>query len=120
MQIGDLEIYQIARKLSGRAWAVYVGLQLSERKIVGDQFLRSIDSMGANIAEGWGRFYFLDRNRFNYHARRSLLEAIHWVNLLIERKIIGRNLGEEMIAELELLRYKLNNYIRITKKQAGK
>jgi len=43
---------------------------------MGDQFIRSIDSITANIAEGFGRFHFLDRRKFYYNARGSLLEAI--------------------------------------------
>ena len=41
------------------------------------QIRRSSKSVGANIAEGHGRFYFLDNVRFCYNARGSLAETIH-------------------------------------------
>ncbi len=31
---------------------------------MGDQFIKSIDSVGANIADGYGRFHYLDRINF--------------------------------------------------------
>ncbi len=40
-----------------------------------DQLRRSCKSVGANIAEGHGRFYFRDNMRFCYNARRSLAET---------------------------------------------
>lgn len=41
------------------------------------QIRRSSKSIGANIAEGHGRFYFGDAVRFCYNARGSLAETIH-------------------------------------------
>ncbi len=39
------------------------------------QIRRSSKSIGANIAEGHGRFYYRDRVRFCYNARGSLSET---------------------------------------------
>ena len=39
--------------------------------------MTSIGSIGSNLAEGYGRFHYLDRNKFNYNARGSLIEALH-------------------------------------------
>lgn len=82
---------------------------------MGDQWIRSTDSVGANIAEGFGRFHYLDKNKFNFNARGSLLEAIHWTELLLERKQIKPNLNEEFKKIFDELRLKLNKYIRTTK-----
>lgn len=41
-----------------------------------DQIRRSSKSVGANIAEGSGRFYYMDSVRFCYQARGSLDETI--------------------------------------------
>ena len=90
MELQNLEVYQLARKISQSAWALYAGLSWQEKKIIGDQFISAVDSVGANIAEGWGRFHFLDRTRFNYHARGFLIESQHWLGLMVERSIVPK------------------------------
>lgn len=94
---------------------VYEKMNWQEKKIMGDQFISAIDSIGANIAEGFGRFHYLDRNKFNYNARGSLIESIHWINLLKERNFIGQEIYEDFCGKLRKLMVKLNNYIKTTK-----
>jgi four helix bundle protein len=115
MELSDLEIYVLSRRLSSKAWDVYGAMDWQTRKLMGDQWIRSTDSVGANIAEGFGRFHYLDKNKFNFNARGSLLEAIHWTELLLERKQIKPNLNEEFKKIFDELRLKLNKYIRTTK-----
>ncbi len=51
--------------------------------------IQSIDSVGANIAEGYARYHYLDRIKFYYIARASLSEgAGHWIDLGFERKLL--------------------------------
>ncbi len=84
IELKDLEVYQLARQLSGLAWDVFGTLNYKMKKIVGDQFVRAVNSVGANIAEGYGRFHFKDKARFYYIARASMNEAIiHWSELLL-------------------------------------
>jgi four helix bundle protein len=46
-------------------------LPKDEKWDLADQIRRSSKSVGANIAEGYGRFYYKDRVRFCYNARGS-------------------------------------------------
>ncbi len=118
MELKDLEVYRLSRELSKDAWSVYKSMDWHERKIIGDQWIRSVDSVGANIAEGFGRFHYLDKNRFNYNAGGSLLEAKHWAELIHERKKMDEETFHDFQSKLEKLHYKLNNYINSTKEQA--
>jgi len=94
--IKDLKVYQLARKLSSIGWSIYSGMSFEEKKIMGDQFIRSTDSIGANIAEGYSRFHYLDKVRFYYNARASQSEATdHWVDLLLERNKIPKEVFDE-------------------------
>lgn len=120
MRLKDLEIYKISRKISKEAWEIYSKLDWQDRKVMGDQWITSIDSIGANIAEGFGRFHYLDKNKFNYNARGSLLEAIHWTELFEERNKLNSDEIAFFITEFEELHPKLNNYIKSTKEQATK
>ena len=119
-ELQNLEVYQLARKISKLAWGIYVNFSWQEKKVVGDQFITAVDSVGANIAEGWGRLHFLDRNRFNYNARGSLVESQHWLELMIERNIISKESGEVLRIEMRQLRTKLNNFILSIKNKAKK
>jgi hypothetical protein len=41
----NLEIYQLARELSKIGWEIYETLDWQDKKIIGDQFIRAIDSV---------------------------------------------------------------------------
>jgi len=120
MELNDLEIYRLAKEISQEVWEVYSKLDWQTKKIMGDQFIESIDSIGANIAEGFGRFHYLDRNKFNYNARGSLIEAFHWLDLLFGRRKIDKDSHANLNQKLKRLSVKLNNYITSTKNQKTK
>jgi four helix bundle protein len=116
----DLEVYKLARKLSEIAWRIYERLNWEEKKTMGNQFLTATDSIGANIAEGYSRFHYLDRVKFYYNARASLSEASdHWIELLKERKKIDEKIFKEYRRIAKELKVKLNNFISVTFKQKG-
>jgi four helix bundle protein len=50
-----------------------------DRWTVGQQLVRALDSVGANIAEASGRWHPPDRRRLLLIARGSLYETEHWV-----------------------------------------
>jgi len=77
LSLDKLEVYKLARELSRITWGIYQELDWQDKKSQGDQFLSATDSVGANIAEGFGRFHFLDKVKFYFNARGSLLESRH-------------------------------------------
>jgi len=114
----DLEIYQLSRELSKKGWEIYKEMDWQTKKTMGDQFISSLDSIGANIAEGYGRYHYLDQIKFYYNARGSLRESCdHWLELLMERKIINEKTCQEMKMITQDLSVKLNNFISSTYKQ---
>lgn len=111
----DLEVYRLARELSRLAWLIYGPLNWRDKKIMGDQFIESTDSIGANIAEGYRRYHYLDRIKFYYNSRSSLSESCcHWLELLLERGKITGVQFEEMNIVAEKLSIKLTNFINST------
>lgn len=112
IELKDLEIYQLSRQLSKMIWPIYKNMDWHNQKIIGDQAVCSADSVGANIAEGYGRFHKLDKIKFYLIARASLNEfAIHWMELLFEREIIEKKFFDESKQITKSLEIKLNNYI---------
>jgi four helix bundle protein len=112
IRLQDLEVYKLARELSKIGWAIYHNLTWQDKKVLGDQFIESTDSVGANIAEGYGRFHYMDKIKFYYNARASLSESNdHWVDLLNERDKVSKNNFQEYKAIAENLSKKINNFI---------
>ncbi|MDD5060969.1 MAG: four helix bundle protein [Candidatus Marinimicrobia bacterium] len=108
----DLEVYKLARELSVISWEVYKNLDWRDKKIFGDQFMEAIDSVGANIAEGYSRFHYLDRIKFYYNARASLAESCeHWLELICERVKINKDTYDKLKVIANNLSLKLNNFI---------
>ncbi len=99
----DLIAYQKAVEAGKISWKIFLKMDWHEKKILGDQFICAVDSVGANIAEGYGRFRYMDRIKFYYNARGSLMEAKHWSLLLCNRKLINKeefNLLQDIFNEL--------------------
>lgn len=113
IKLEDLEVYKLSRELSWMGWAIYKKMDWQTRKIIGDQFISSTDSIGANIAESYGRFHYLDRIRFLYNSRGSMMESgIHWLSLMLERGIIAKEDFDDFKKVANKLSLKLNNYIQ--------
>jgi four helix bundle protein len=112
-----LDIYVISIKMSKLGWKIYSELPQSAKYNIGDQFIRSVDSIGANIAEGYGRFHFKDSLRFYYHSRGSLYESRHWLNLLQMRGLIKKEDQVELFRMQQMMAIKLNNFINSIKQK---
>ena len=120
MELDDLEVYQIAREIGRLAWNVYKDLKNEYRFSTGQQFLESVGSIGANIAEGFGRYHYLDSAKFYYNARGSLWEAKHWTETLHERDLMSEEIFETISKKYTILAVKLNNFIASTKSKVSK
>ncbi len=120
MELQDLEIHTLSKELSMAVWGIYDTFDWRIKKVIGDQWITSVDSVGANIAEGFGRFHYLDKNKFNYNARGSLLEAMHWTELLYERNLLANKDFLGLKDRFSILHHKINNYINSTKRQVAK
>ncbi len=111
MELGNLEIYKISMKLSNEVCDIFNSLPKQLQFNIGDQILRAIDSIGANIAEGYERFHYKDSRKFYYNARGSLWEAKHWLYLLSKRELISNDKFEKNMDLLNILGKKLNAFI---------
>ena len=112
ISLRELEVYKLARQLSKLGWDIYSQLGWQDKKIIGDQFITATDSFGANISEGYNRYYFLEKIKFFYTARASLTEANdYWLELLKERNKIDEAQYDSFGALAVKSSIKLNNFI---------
>ena len=112
IKLGELEVYRKAVKLSDIGWAIYEKLNWQDKKIFGDQFIRATNSCAANIAEGYGRYHYLDRIKFYYNGRASLLESKHWFFIMRRRNKVTQEELTKFLKEADSVHLQLNIYIK--------
>lgn len=113
----DLKAWQLARQLMIGCHELANRLPAFERHDLVSQIRRSSKSVMANIAEGYGRYHYLDSLRFYYFARGSLTETI---SHLITAHDLKYTSAEQHQALYDLGREAertLNGYINFTWKQ---
>ena len=115
MDLEDLEIHKIALEISDLAWKIYQTLPREFRYTTGQQFLEASDSIGANIAEGFGRFHYRDSLKFYYNSRGSLYETMHWTGRLKRRNLILPEQFKIMHQYTSEEKMKLNKFIKSLK-----
>ena len=77
----DLEVYRKAREFRKAMYAVTRKLPGFEKYELGSQIRRASVSLTNNIAEGHGRWHFLDHIKFVLQGRGSLTELLDDVNI---------------------------------------
>ena len=83
----------------------------NEAWVMGRQLRRSAQSVPANMAEAFGRFYYQDGVRHCYIARGSLEETRSHLYLARELGYIREETYSEFNQEIDLLRRMLRGYI---------
>jgi len=111
MKLEELRIYQLSMELGEEIWNIVTKWGYFEKDTVGKQLIRSVDSIAANISEGFGRYHFKDSKNFNYYSRGSLYETKTWLTKAKNRDLLNEEKYQELIKFMDDLGIKLNNYI---------
>ena len=112
----DLECYQLALQVLREVYGVAGRLPSEERYNLAHQMRKAAVSAVLNVAEGYGRYHYLDSLRFYYIARGSLSETL---SAFITCNEVGYTSGE-LPHQRELCNSalrSLNGYIRYVRKQ---
>ncbi|MEN6570744.1 MAG: four helix bundle protein [Anaerolineaceae bacterium] len=96
--------------------SIIPALPAEEKWGLAQQLRRSATSIAANIAEGYGRFYFQANVQFCYNARGSLEETLSHILLSRELGYITDDQLNEMIKKGDALVQLLNGYIAYLRK----
>ena len=120
MSVQGLKKLQVWVRAKGYAVKIYKQvlhlLPPEEKWNLNQQLRRSSLSISANIAEGYGRFYYQDNVRFCYNARGSLEETLSHLIFCLEVDFIPESLYKELESEGEEIEKMLNGYIAFLKK----
>jgi four helix bundle protein len=91
-------------------------LPSEEKWNLNQQLRRSFLSIPANIAEGYGRYYYQDNIRFCYIARGSLEETLSHLVIAYEMEFIPKALFVSIGQDGEKLTQLINGYIGYLKR----
>ena len=94
----DLEVYRQSRELSKNIFQLTQNFPKSEKYSLSDQIIRSSRSIGAQIAESWGKRRY--RNHFILKltdADAEQYETQHWIDIAFENEYIDHLTKENLI-----------------------
>lgn len=114
LKLNDIECYKIAFHLSNYVWGTVVKWEWFPKKTVGSQFVEAIDSVSANIAEGFGRHFKKDKIKFYSYSKGSLKESFDWNEKAKVRELLSSDEYKYIFTELEKLPKSIKSLIKYT------
>lgn len=114
LQLNDIGCYKRAFNLSNYVWKIVIEWEWFEKKTVGSQFVSAIDSISANLAEGFGRYGKKDKIKFYYYSFGSLKESFDWNEKAKIRNFLKEDDYIYIFHELQLLPKEIHQLIKFT------
>ena len=108
----DLEVYMVARAFRKAMYRVAKNLPEIEKFGLASQIRRAAVSLTNNIAEGHGRYHYLDQIKFTLQSRGSLEELVDDLNVCEDEQYLA---DKQIIALKEQgwrVRQLIDGYIR--------
>ncbi len=119
MKYKDLIVWQKSHALSLKAFdAVKSVKRTYAGEVIIKQLLRSVTSIGANIAEGYGRYEGKEFVRFLRIAYGSSHETDNWLTLLSDAGLISPEIASDLIKDNEEILKILTSMIKKIKGNA--
>lgn len=113
----DIRVLKVAEEIADVIYKTSSQWDDFARDVVGKQIARAADSIGANIAESYGRFHFGEKIQFLYYARGSLFETKYWLNRSESRKLMNSDEKQKYTTRLTDIARQLNVFISSLKGQ---
>jgi four helix bundle protein len=117
LKFEELRVLQAAEAVADGIWRQVVRWDAFAREVVGVQMAKAGDSIGANIAEAYGRFHYGEKLRFLYYARGSLFETKYWLNRAQTRDLMPSPQVQDYASQLTDLARQLNAFATRLKAQ---
>jgi four helix bundle protein len=108
----DLEVYQVAREFRKAMYGVARRLPVEEKFALASQMRRAAVSLTNNIAEGHGRFHFLEQIKFTLNSRGSLEELLDDLNVCEDESYLPQDQITSLKQEGWRVHKLINGYIR--------
>jgi len=115
----DLEVYQVAREFRKAMYRVAKRLPQEEKFGLTSQIRRAAVSVTNNIAEGHGRFHFLEQIKFMLQSRGSLEELLDDLNVCVDEGYLPIQEIESLTQDGWRVHKLINGYIRFLRRRAS-
>jgi four helix bundle protein len=120
LKLNDIDAYKISFHLSNYIWNLVIQWKHFERSTVGEQFVEAADSISANLAEGFGRYFKKDKIKFYRYSAGSVKECFDWNEKSKIRKLLKPEEYEHIFRELQKLPESVNRLIKYTDTKLSK
>lgn len=114
LQLNNIGCYKRAFSLSNYVWEIVTAWSWFPKKTMGSQFTQAIDSISANLAEGFGRYNKKDKIKFYYYSFGSTKESLDWNQKAKIRGLIKESQYLYILTELQVLPKEIHHLIRFT------
>lgn len=114
LSLNDVKAYKIAFHLSNFVWDIVVKWDYFVKSRIGRQFVNAVDSISANIAEGFGRYHKKDKIKFYRYSYGSVKESLDWNEKAKVRLLLKPEEYEHIYQQLSLLPKEINGLIKLT------
>jgi four helix bundle protein len=92
----------------------------NEKYLLEDQLLRSVRSISANIAEGFGRYHHKESAQYYRQAKGSLIETADHLICAYDEKYLSKTDLKHLLDQIEECGRVLNGLIRYQSQRAKK
>lgn len=113
----DLDAWKLARAIRTAIYILLRKLPVEERFALNSQLRRASQSIGANIAEGFGRYSYQENIQFCRQARGSAYEMRDHLITAVDACFISKAEYDDAEAMAQRVIQTLNGYIRSTTKR---
>jgi four helix bundle protein len=114
LKLNDWDGYKVAFHLSNYVWTIIIRWPRFAQNTIGEQFVTAIDSISANMAEGWGRHGKKDKIRFYRIAQGSCKECFDWNEKAKYRNLVTSEEYQKIFTELQKIPKSINTQIKYT------
>jgi four helix bundle protein len=115
----DLEVYRVAREFRKSIYEIAKQLPECEKYGLVSQIRRAALSLTNNIAEGHGRYHFLDQIKFLLQGRGSLEELMDDLNVCEDERYLPPQELERLRLDAWRVHRLINGYIRFLRRRAN-
>ena len=114
LRLNDVQPYKTAFNPSNYVWEIVIRWDSFAKDTVGKQFVKAVDSISANIAEGFGRYFKKDKINFYRYSNGSVKESFDWNEKAKVRNLINKDEYQHIFGELQKLPKEINQLVKIT------
>jgi four helix bundle protein len=108
----DLEVYKKARQFRRSMYCVTRKLPDFEKYELASQIRRASVSLTNNIAEGHGRYHYLEQLKFLFQARGSLQELIDDLNVCEDEQYLLKSEVVDLKDQAKEVQRLISGYVR--------